>query len=129
MIVSICFVLFVLSVHDRQWAKSHDVCGLYPRLTYLSLSRVASNGVEDGAIDGRRAEGSPEGSVAETGNGSHCEDYRYADEDTSAKQEQDRRSTGGDTGGERDRYIKGGMEGRKVMDGEEEVQVRISQVE
>lgn len=118
-----------MGVHDRQWAKNHDVHRLYPRLTYLSLSGVASNGVEDGAIDGRRAEGSPEGSVAETGNGSHCENCRYADEVTSAKQELNRRSTGGDTGGERDRYIRGGMEGRKVMDGEEEVQVRISQVE
>jgi hypothetical protein len=32
----------------------------------LSLGGVASNGVEDRAIDGSRAEGSPEGSVAET---------------------------------------------------------------
>lgn len=58
----------------------HDVLGsmklglvLYPRLTYLSLSRIASNGVEDRAIDRRRAEGSPQGSVAETGDRSHCE--------------------------------------------------------
>lgn len=41
---------------------------LYPRLdkTYLGLGGVASNGVEGRAIDGRGAEGSPEGSVAET---------------------------------------------------------------
>jgi hypothetical protein len=32
----------------------------------LGLGGVASNGVEGRAIDGRRAEGSPEGSVAET---------------------------------------------------------------
>lgn len=46
---------------------------LYPRLTYLSLGRIASNGVEDRAIDRRRAERSPQGSVAETGDRSHCE--------------------------------------------------------
>jgi hypothetical protein len=39
----------------------------------LSLGGVASNGVEDRAIDRSRAEGSPQGSVAETGDRSHCE--------------------------------------------------------
>ena len=44
-----------------------------PELPYLSLGRVATDSVEDVAIDSRVAERSPQGRVAKTGDRSHCE--------------------------------------------------------